>query len=145
MDYIVPQHNRYLGDACEAFPIDITFKKIVIPGTGDDPVDLTETRLLATALALLITQLAWEPFTYVSGEKTTWYDLVKLVQERCPDMNNIQYVGLGQILHTTQSISTVASRGKRVCLVIPVRRVGWLWQTGFVRFYASSGLVSESC
>ncbi|KAL4932877.1 uncharacterized protein BDV17DRAFT_279229 [Aspergillus undulatus] len=89
VDYIVPQGNRYLMDAGEAFPIDLASKKIVIPGTGNDPVDVTAARDLATALALLVNAPSWEPYTYISGEKTSWNKLAELVQQRYHDVIDI--------------------------------------------------------
>ncbi|OAQ64930.1 NADH(P)-binding domain-containing protein [Pochonia chlamydosporia 170] len=102
-DYIVPKKNRYLTDAGEAFPIDITSKKVIIPGTGNDPVDLTAARDLARALALLVSHPSWEPYTYISGEKTTWNELAMLVQRQYVEMKDVQRIGLGQILHTIQT------------------------------------------
>ncbi|KAE8419975.1 hypothetical protein BDV36DRAFT_250304 [Aspergillus pseudocaelatus] len=122
VDYVVPQQNRYLTDAGEAFPIDITSKKITIPGTGDDPVDVTAARDLARALALLISKSSWEPYTYISGEKTTWNELAKLVQQQYVEMKDIQHIGLGQILHTIQSsnneVEVLMSHYK---LIVPLR------------------------
>jgi nucleoside-diphosphate-sugar epimerase len=103
VDYIVPQDNRYLADAGEAFPVDITAKKIAIPGTGNDLVDVTAARDLATALALLVNAPSWEPYIYISGEKTTWNKLAELVQQRYHDVTDVQHIGLGQILQTIQT------------------------------------------
>ncbi|KAL2813826.1 hypothetical protein BJX63DRAFT_442710 [Aspergillus granulosus] len=103
VDYIVPQGNRYLMDAGEAFPIDLTAKKIAIPGTGNDPVDITAARDLATALALLANEPSWEPYIYISGEKTSWNKLAELVQQHYHDVTDVQHIGLGQILQTIQT------------------------------------------
>lgn len=122
VDYVVPQKNRYLMDAGEAFPIDITSKKIIIPGTGNDPVDVTAARDLARALALLVSQSSWEPHTYISGEKTTWNELAMLVQQHYAEMQDAQHIGLGQILHTIQTsddeIEVLISHYK---LVVPLQ------------------------
>ncbi|KAB8069781.1 hypothetical protein BDV29DRAFT_198409 [Aspergillus leporis] len=102
-DYIVPQRNRYLTDIGEAFPIDLGNKRIIIPGTGRDPVEVTAARDLAAALALLAKVPSWEPYVYVSGTKTCWNELASLVQRRYPDMRDVQHVGLGKILDTIQT------------------------------------------
>ncbi|KAE8381158.1 hypothetical protein BDV26DRAFT_289655 [Aspergillus bertholletiae] len=103
VDYIVPNLNRYLTDIGEAFPIDITGGRIVIPGTGKDAVDVTAARDLATALALLADAPVWEPYVYVSGAKICWNDLADLVQKRYPAICQVTRVGLGQILGKIQN------------------------------------------
>ncbi|KAE8316094.1 hypothetical protein BDV41DRAFT_585792 [Aspergillus transmontanensis] len=70
VDYIVPKGNLYLMNIGEGFPIDTIRNRIVIPGTGKDAVDVTATRDLATALALL------------ANTPTCWNDLAQLVQKR---------------------------------------------------------------
>ena len=122
MDYIVPQRNRYLKDAGEAFPIDITNKKIIIPGTGNDPVDVTAARDLARALALLVSKPSWEPYTYISGEKTTWNELAKLVQQQYVEMKDVHHTGLGHILHTIRTSNDEAEvRVSHYKLAVPLR------------------------
>ncbi|BAE58696.1 unnamed protein product [Aspergillus oryzae RIB40] len=86
LNYIVPKGNLYLMDIGEAFPIDIIRNRIVIPGTGKDAVDVTSTRDLAIALALLAIAPVWKPYVYVSGTKRCWNDLALLIQERYPAM-----------------------------------------------------------
>jgi nucleoside-diphosphate-sugar epimerase len=103
VDYVVPQNNRYLTDIGEAFPIDLSSKTIIIPGTGNDLFDVTAARDLAKALALLVKAPSWEQYIYISGEQTCFNDLARLVQQRYPGMSNIQHTGLGQILDTIQS------------------------------------------
>ncbi|CAG8890770.1 unnamed protein product [Penicillium egyptiacum] len=102
-DYVVPSKNRYLSDVGPAFPIDLGANQIIIPGTGDDPIDVTTARDLAVALAMLANAPSWEPYLYISGEKTTWNDLAKLVQQRYPSVTEVRRIGLGQILDTIQT------------------------------------------
>lgn len=90
-------------DIGEAFPIDIIRNRIVIPGTGKDAVDVTSTRDLAIALALLATAPVWKPYVYVSGTKRCWNDPALLVQERYPAMHEGKRVGFAQILGTIQN------------------------------------------
>ncbi|KAB8238205.1 hypothetical protein ETB97_009400 [Aspergillus alliaceus] len=103
VDYIVPRRNRYLSDVGEAFPIDVEEKRIVIPGTGKDLVDITSARDLAAALALLAKAPSWEPYVYVSGKKTCWNELAELVQRRYPQIQTVRRIGLGSILGTIQN------------------------------------------
>lgn len=88
-------------DIGESYPVNLADKQVIIPGTGQDPVDLTAARDLATALALLVKATTWEPYTYISGVKTCWNELAELVQQHYPD-TNIKHLGLGQILDTIQ-------------------------------------------
>ncbi|KAF7585970.1 hypothetical protein BBP40_009761 [Aspergillus hancockii] len=103
VDYIVPRQNRYLADIGEAFPIDLENKRVVIPGTGKDSVDVTTARDVAAALAVLAKTPSWEPYVYVSGSKTCWNDLANLVQRRYPDVRDVRHVGLGKILDKIQT------------------------------------------
>jgi len=103
VDYVVPQNNRYLTDIGETFPIDLSSKTIIIPGTGNDLFDVTAARDLAKALVLLVKAPSWEQYTYISGEQTCFNDLARLVQQRCLGMSDIQHTGLGQTLETIQS------------------------------------------
>lgn len=102
-DYVVPSKNRYLRDPGPAFPVDLTAKCVIIPGTGNDPIDLTAARDLAAGLAMLANAPAWETHTYMSGAKTCWNDVAKLVQQYYPQVDKVQRLGLGQILHTIQT------------------------------------------
>lgn len=103
VNYIVPKGNLYLMDIGEAFPIDIIRNRIVIPGTGKDAVDVTSTRDLAIALALLAIAPVWKPYVYVSGTKRCWNDLALLIQERYPAMREGKRVGSAQIPGTIQN------------------------------------------
>ncbi|KAM0332255.1 hypothetical protein ACHAQA_002531 [Verticillium albo-atrum] len=86
IDYILPSRHRYLKDAGPAFPIDHIAKKILIPGTGDEPLDVTSARDAAKAVAKLVQAPKWEHHTYISGEKTTWNDVAALVGPKYPDL-----------------------------------------------------------
>ena len=102
-DYVVPSKNRHLRGAGPAFPIDLEANRIVIPGTGNDSVDVTAARDLAVALAMLANAPAWERYIYISGEKITRNNLSRLVQERYPTVKDVKRIGLGQILDTIQT------------------------------------------
>lgn len=103
MDYVLPSKNRYLRDPGTAFPVDVTGKRIIIPGTGNDPIDITAARDVVAALAMLAAAPRWDPYTYISGEKTSWNNLAALVQNYYPQVDQIQRLGLGQILNTIQT------------------------------------------
>ncbi|KAK2798360.1 hypothetical protein FQN51_007760 [Onygenales sp. PD_10] len=103
VDFVVPKQNRYFGDIGETFAVNITDKKIDIPGTGKEVLDVTVARDLAKSLALLAEAPSWEPYTYISGEKTCWNDLANLVQQRWPGAWDVKYTGLGKILDTIQT------------------------------------------
>ncbi|KAI5461026.1 hypothetical protein BGZ63DRAFT_388187 [Mariannaea sp. PMI_226] len=64
IDYVLPAKNRYLYDIGEAFPINLADGRIVIPGPGNQPVNITWARDVAKALASLVQLPAWEPYTY---------------------------------------------------------------------------------
>ncbi|KAF7552840.1 hypothetical protein G7Z17_g4010 [Cylindrodendrum hubeiense] len=86
IDYVVPAKNRYLKDIGDACPVNLTDGRIVIPGTGKEPVDATWVRDVAKALASLIEAPTWEPYTFISGERTCWNDIVEVIKQRYPDL-----------------------------------------------------------
>ncbi|KAM0286995.1 hypothetical protein ACHAQH_000680 [Verticillium albo-atrum] len=87
IDYIVPSRNRYLKDAGEAFPIDLASGKILIPGTGDELLDVTSARDAARAIAKLMRAPKWEKHIYISGEKTTWNIVASMMRPEYPHMS----------------------------------------------------------
>lgn len=98
MDYLIPQKNRYIKDIGEAFPVDITSQSAIIPGSGEEPVDLTAARDLAKAITALVSTPEWEPYTYVSGERTAWLDVVKVMHRRQPGLS-VTFKSLDQLNH----------------------------------------------
>ncbi|OQE87094.1 hypothetical protein PENNAL_c0020G02756 [Penicillium nalgiovense] len=85
VDYVVPSKNRYPSDAGPAFPIDLRANQIIIPGIGNDPVDVTSARDLAVVLAMLANAPSWEPY------------------QRYPSVTEVKRIGLGHILDTIQT------------------------------------------
>lgn len=89
-DYFVPTKNRYIKDIGEYHPVNWADNKIVIPGTGNEPVDFTWARDVVRGLASLITAPSgsWPPYTFMSGQRSSWNETTKLVQQRYrPDMS----------------------------------------------------------
>ncbi|KAK6369686.1 hypothetical protein LTS17_009592 [Exophiala oligosperma] len=86
MDYVVPPKNRHLKEIGETFPIDLSTNRAVIPGTGKEPVDITAVRDVARAVTALLEAPRWEPYTFVSGQKTCWLDVFEVMRARHPDM-----------------------------------------------------------
>lgn len=106
MDYLAPPKNRYHGDIFPIFPIDVTNKRILIPGTGKEKVEMTAARDLAKAVAKLLDAPKWEPYTYVSGDHTSWNEVAK----RFPDFE-LERVSLAQLVKT---IATEKDEHKRI-------------------------------
>ncbi|KAL0943035.1 uncharacterized protein CTRU02_200921 [Colletotrichum truncatum] len=96
-DYIVPSRNRMLPFAGEGIPIDIEGKTVTIPGTGNEPLDVTPVRDMARAVAKLLHAPEWERHTYISGEKTTWNTLAALLREKYPQMK-VEHHSLNQLI-----------------------------------------------
>ncbi|KAJ5108239.1 hypothetical protein N7456_004914 [Penicillium angulare] len=96
VDYLVPAKNRYLKDIGPAFPIDLADRKIIIPGTGKEPINVTCARDLAKALVRLLEIQKWETYTYISGEQTTWNDVANLVIEKYSGFS-VSHIGRAEI------------------------------------------------
>ncbi|PNH41515.1 hypothetical protein VD0004_g5627 [Verticillium dahliae] len=102
VDYIIPSHSRYVKDAGDAFPINLTDGKILIPGTGDEPLDVTSARDAARAITMLVRARKWEHHTNISGEKTTWNTVAALVRSKYPDLT-VEYRSLYQLIENIVS------------------------------------------
>lgn len=97
LDYVVPAQNRRLQDGGDAIPVNIAGNSMVIPGTGKEPVDVTAVRDVARSIAKLLHAPHWERYTYISGQKTTWNDIVTLVQTKYPNIN-VRHRSLHQLI-----------------------------------------------
>ena len=112
-DYIVPAKNRYIKEIGESCPINLADNSMMIPGTGNEPVDFTWARDTAKALERLVTTPAgqWEPYTYISGEQATWNNVARIIRDKYrPDLK-IQHLSLGkivEIIRTSTDDDTVA-------------------------------------
>ncbi|KAL2851251.1 hypothetical protein BJX68DRAFT_266158 [Aspergillus pseudodeflectus] len=104
IDYIVPEQNRFLRDIGEAFPVNLAERSIVLPGTGREPINVVAARDVAKALAALFKNVpgsAWEPYLYITAEKTTWEDVTEAVQARYPNVKfSFKKKSLDQLLKT---------------------------------------------
>ena len=94
-DYFVPIRNRHIKDIGEFHPINWVDNEIVIPGTGNEPVDFTWARDVARGLASLVKAPpgSWEPYTFMSGERSCWNDTAKTIQKYRPD-SPIEHISL---------------------------------------------------
>ncbi|KAK5989565.1 Oxidoreductase swnR [Cladobotryum mycophilum] len=95
-DYFVPTKNRYIKDIGEFHPINLVDSKIVIPGTGNEPVDFTWARDVVRGLASLVKAPSgsWEPYTFMSGERSCWNDTAKIIKQKYyPDIP-IEHISL---------------------------------------------------
>lgn len=97
VDYVVPARNRRLQDAGDAIPVNLAGNSMVIPGNGKEPLDVTAVRDVARAVAKLLREPAWERYTYISGEKTTWNDVAALVRKKYPDVK-VTHRSLNQLV-----------------------------------------------
>lgn len=98
IDYVIPTSNRYMKDIGPAFPINLADKQIIIPGRGNEPVNVIATRDMAKAVAVLLSASAWEPYTYISGEQTNWQNVAAAVQEHYGEFN-VEYKTLTQLVN----------------------------------------------
>ena len=100
MDYIIPRKNRHMSDIGDAFPVNLADGRFVIPGAGEDEIEVTATRDLARAVVHLLQapRGSWEEYIYVSGEKTLISSLVERVRERYGlGRDSVRHVSLEQL------------------------------------------------
>lgn len=84
MDYIIPRKNRHMSDVGDSFAVNLADGRFVVPGTGEEEIELTATRDVARAVVHLLQapRGSWEEFVYISGEKIKMLNLVDRVQKR---------------------------------------------------------------
>ncbi|KAI2623011.1 hypothetical protein GGS26DRAFT_583787 [Hypomontagnella submonticulosa] len=111
-DYFVSARNRYIKDIGKFHPMNWAGEQIVIPGTGDEPVDFTWARDVARGLASLVEAPpgSWEHYTFMSGERSCWNDTTKLIKQKyCLDIP-IEHISLHAVLemiNTAQNEDTL--------------------------------------
>lgn len=95
-DYFVPAKNRHIKDIGELHPINWADDKIVIPGTGNEPIDFTWARDVVRGLASLVKAPtgSWEPYTFMSGEHSCWNDSTKLFKLKYRPNISIEHLSL---------------------------------------------------
>lgn len=77
--YVVPKVKSYMPPV--ALAVDIQSDFAAIPGSGDVPVVFTHSFDVARFVAALIDQPKWDKESYIIGNKLTWNEFVKLVEE----------------------------------------------------------------
>ena len=111
-DYFVPTKNRHVKDIGEFHPINWADEKIVIPGTGNEPVDFTWARDVVRGLASLVEAPpgSWEPYTFMSGERSCWNDTAKVIQQRYQPDSPIKHLSLhtvAEMIKTAEDENTL--------------------------------------
>lgn len=98
-DYFVPTKNRHLRDIGEFHPINWMDNKIVIHGTGYEPMDFTWARDVVRGLASLAKAPpgTWEPYTFMSGERSCWNDTAKIIQQKYLSDSPIERISLHKV------------------------------------------------
>lgn len=95
MDYWgIPRVPSYLARTPLVFWLDIANNKAAIPGSGNVPVVFTHTRDVAKFVAAALDLPKWEEETYVKGDKLTWNEFVKLVEEVKGEKIEVVYDGV---------------------------------------------------
>lgn len=104
-DYFVPAKNRYIKDIGEFHPCNWEGDRMVIPGTGQEPIDFTWARDVVRALASLIKAppSSWEAYTFTSGERSCWNDAVKVVQQKFRPQSRIDHRSLHAVVEEVKT------------------------------------------
>ncbi|TGJ83448.1 hypothetical protein E0Z10_g5289 [Xylaria hypoxylon] len=111
-DYFVPANNRHIKDIGEFHPLNSVDGKIVIPGTGNEPVDFTWARDVVRGLASLVEAPSgtWEPYTFMSGERSCWNDAIELIKQKYGldiPTNHISLHTVSEMIKTAQDENTL--------------------------------------
>lgn len=77
--YFAPKLKSHMPPI--ALVLDIENNYAAIPGSGDVPIVFTYTIDIARFVAALVGQPKWEKVSYIIGDKVTWNEFLRLVEE----------------------------------------------------------------
>ncbi|KAI5898200.1 NAD(P)-binding protein [Schizophyllum commune H4-8] len=97
MDYVLPPEMSYMKSIVPVWPLDLKTGRVLVPGTGEEPIGLTAARDVARAAVKLVDASAWDPITYVCGENTTWNKLIRDVEEFYKRKFDVSYLSIDEI------------------------------------------------
>lgn len=105
-DYFVPAKNRHIKDIGECHPVNwVVDRQIVIPGTGNEPVDFTWARDVSRGLASLVKAPpgSWEPYTFMSGERSCWNEAATVIKQKYLPNTTIKHISLHKIVEMVKT------------------------------------------
>jgi hypothetical protein len=107
-DYFVPPGNRHIKDIGRFHPVDLKERSVLIPGTGNEPIDFTWARDVVRGLAALVESPpgSWEPYTFMSGERSCWNSAVELLLRKSllPPDTEVRHTSLREIVETRAAV-----------------------------------------
>ncbi|KAF4506951.1 hypothetical protein G6O67_005632 [Ophiocordyceps sinensis] len=80
MDYLLTRDKTYMPWIPNEFPIDPNNWTACIRGTGDQVQSFTSARDVARALIMLLDAPEWERTTYITGQWSTFNDMVRFME-----------------------------------------------------------------
>ncbi|PHH68971.1 hypothetical protein CDD82_160 [Ophiocordyceps australis] len=82
MDYCLPAHaEKHMPSIPDEFPIDPDGWKACIRGTGDEVQSFTSGQDIGKALVRLLAAPKWEPTTYITGQWSSFNDMVAAMEK----------------------------------------------------------------
>ncbi|RCI17266.1 hypothetical protein L249_3158 [Ophiocordyceps polyrhachis-furcata BCC 54312] len=81
MDYCLTADKSYMPAIPNEFPIDPNGWKACIRGSGDQLQSFTSCRDVAKALIMLLEAPQWEPTTYITGQWSTFNEMVRRMEK----------------------------------------------------------------
>lgn len=98
-DYLVPSSNRYIRNMREGSLIDFDKEEFLIPGSLQDSIDVTLARDVVKALVALVNGPNWAPYTFMSGQRVTWQEIVDVIRQKRPGFT-VRVNTLNEIIDT---------------------------------------------
>ncbi|PLB46111.1 NAD(P)-binding protein [Aspergillus steynii IBT 23096] len=82
MDYFLTEEKSYMAFLEGEFPVDPrpSVWRWVVRGTGEEPQAWTCARDVARAVVVLLGCEEWEPVTYITGQRGTYKEMVKILE-----------------------------------------------------------------
>ncbi|KAI9037394.1 NAD(P)-binding protein [Aspergillus affinis] len=82
MDYFLPPEYSYMGFLEDEFPVDPRGEKwcYVVRGSGEEEQCWTRARDVARGVVRLLGVDEWEPVTYITGQRGTFNEMVKILE-----------------------------------------------------------------
>ncbi|TVY67834.1 Oxidoreductase swnR [Fusarium oxysporum f. sp. cubense] len=98
-DYFVPASSRYIRNMREGSLIDFDNEKFSVPGSLQDSIDITLARDVVKGLVALVNGPSWAPYTFMSGQRLTWREIVDTIRRERPKFT-VQVSTLNEVIDT---------------------------------------------
>lgn len=112
MDYFASGSPKGYDGALQIFPflLNIPARRAEIPGTGDERVTFTTVEDVGKFVNAAVGLDRWEEESGMSGETTTYNEVVRLVEETIGEKIHVTYIGPAELESRAKAAGSVGGR-----------------------------------